>query len=244
MNKILSASILLILLKSAFADSFLTLNTNNLPPQFQAFYDVHKKGLKMGEMDVKLIKNSDNVVYESITHSVGLAALFTDEEKMIDRAVLVPVDGRYRTLEFSHTVIGGKKNRDEKYKFDWNSNIASINYKGSDFFIKIPDNTFDNFSTQLLLMRKPEIVNSENSYPVISKGRLKNYTYKNEGKEFIETKLGKLTSYKFIRKKENEKKTTYIGWYAESLNYLPVRLDKYENGKLDLSIKIKAVKWK
>ena len=34
-----------------------------------------------------------------------------------------------------------------------------------------------------------------------------------------------------MREKNNEKKTTYLAWYAESLNYIPVRLDKIENGE-------------
>ena len=46
-----------------------------------------------------------------------------------------------------------------------------------------------------------------------------------------------------MRKKDNDKKTTYLGWYAEKLNYIPVKLDKFENGKLDVSIQITGVKW-
>ena len=46
-----------------------------------------------------------------------------------------------------------------------------------------------------------------------------------------------------MRRKDNDKKTTYYGWYAEKLNYIPVKLDKYENGKLDVSMQITDIKW-
>ena len=38
------------------------------------------------------------------------------------------------------------------------------------------------------------------------------------------------------------RKTKYLGWYAEKLNYIPVKLDKFENGKLDISIQITGCK--
>ena len=123
------------------------------------------------------------------------------------------------------------------------NNIASIQYKDKNSSLDIPANTYDNFSIQLLLMRKPAHKNNENSYSVISKGRLKSYVYRFESLEEIKTKLGNLYANKFVRKKDNDKKTTYLGWYAEALHYIPVRLDKFENGKLDLSIQITDITW-
>jgi hypothetical protein len=55
--------------------------------------------------------------------------------------------------------------------------------------------------------------------------------------------VGKLNATKYVRRKDNDKKTTYFGWYAEKMNYIPIKLDKFENGKLDISIKITSIKW-
>ena len=194
-------------------------------------------------MEASLKKNGREIIYESITHPAGLASLFTDVDKITDRAILKLIDNNYRTIEFTHKFTGGKKNRNEHYKIDWDKNKVTITYKDISSVLDIPANTFDNFSNQLLLMRTPDYKNIEKTYPVISKGRLKNYVYKRESKENIETKLGKLNSYKYVREKDNDKKTTYIGWYAESLHYIPIRLDKFENGKLDLSIQITSITW-
>ena len=96
------------------------------------------------------------------------------------------------------------------------------------------------------MRESPQVSGNDDSkltYSVISKGRLKQYEYQQENSELVSTKLGDFDSNKYVRKKDNDKKTTYLGWYADKLNYLPVKLDKYENGKLDVSVQITAIKW-
>lgn len=243
MKQIIFLFILFFSHQLSLANTVTILNEDNLPPEFKATYDVHKKGFRVGKMAVTLKKNGRELIYESITNPVGLASLFANEDQITDRAVLKLIDDNYRTIKFTHKVTGGKKYRNEHYVFDWDMNKVAITYKDRNSILDIPVNTFDNFSTQLLLMRAPDYKNIESTYSVISKGRLKNYVYKRVSKEEIETKLGKLKSNKYIRIKDNDKKTTYLGWYSESLHYLPVRLEKVENGKLDLSIQITSITW-
>ena len=219
------------------------LNESNLPPEFEASYNVHKGNVRVGKMVVSLKKNGDELIYESITKPVGVAALFLGDQSSNDRAVLKLIDGNYRAMEFTHILKNSDKDRNEHYIFDWANQKASVTYKKENKVLDILENTFDNYSAQLLLMRKPDIENTSNTYSVISKGRLKEYTYNLEAAELIESKVGKFNAHKYVRKKDNDKKTTYFGWYAEKLNYLPLKLDKFENGKLDVSIQITEVKW-
>jgi len=172
-----------------------------------------------------------------------MAALFLGDQSSNDRAVLKLSDDNYRTVEFTHVMKNSDKNRDEHYIFDWANQKASVTYKKENKELDILENTFDNYSAQLLLMREPNREISTHTYSVISKGRLKEYTYELQANELVETKAGKFDAAKYVRKKDNDKKTTYFGWYAEKLNYLPVKLDKFENGKLDVSIQLKGVKW-
>ncbi len=219
------------------------LNNDNVPPQFEATYNIFKGGMRVGKMQVVLKKDANHIIYESTTHPVGLAAVFLGQQEVIDRAKLLHKDGHYHAVEFKHEVKGSKKNRNEYYLFDWSNRKANVQYKNRQNSLDIPPHTFDNFSMQLLLMREPNSENAVNIYSVISKGRLKEYVYKHDKKETIETKLGKLNTNKYVRTKDNEKKTTYLGWYAEDLHYIPVKLDKIENGNLDVSIQISKIKW-
>lgn len=231
----------------AWSDSTSILTNENLPPEFEASYEIYKGSLRVGEMQVSLKKVGEELIYQSKTKPVGMAALFLGDQTINDRAVLRQIDNSYRTIEFRHEMNDKKKNRNEHYLFDWDNNKASVKYKDESKTLDITEHTFDNYSAQLLLMR--EFIhesNNENakfSYSVISKGRLKQYEYQQQETELITTKLGEFDSNKFVRKKDNDKKTTYFGWYAEKLNYIPVKLDKFENDKLDVSVQITAIKW-
>ena len=231
------------LIQSVAANPAYILNDNTLPPEFEASYDVHKGSMRVGKMDVSLKKVNDELIYESITKPVGMAALFLGSQVVTDRAVLKLINNQYHSIEFKHEMKNSDKNRNEHYIFDWDNKKAVVKYKDRENEIELKDYTFDNYSAQLLLMRKPANENDTNRYSVISKGRLKEYAYQLENNEIIETKTGKYDTHKLVRKKDNDKKTTYYSWYAEKLNYIPVKLDKYENGKLDISIRITDVKW-
>ncbi len=244
MKKILFIVIVSVLLiQSVAASPTYILNDSTLPPEFEAIYDVHKGSMRVGKMDVSLKKVNGELIYESITKPVGMAALFLGDQIVTDRAVLKLINNQYHTIEFKHEMKNSDKNRNEHYIFDWDNKRAVVKYKDRKNEIELQDYTFDNYSAQLLLMRKPDQEKVTNLYSVISKGKLKEYSYQLENNEVIETKAGKYDAHKLVRKKDNDKKTTYYSWYAEKLNYLPVKLDKYENGKLDISIRITEVKW-
>ncbi len=229
--------------QTAHADPASILNASNLPPEFEANYDVHKGSLRVGKMEVSLKKVGNELIYQSTTKPVGMAAFFLGDQVITDRTVLKLIDDRYHPIEFKHEMKNSDKNRNEFYSFDWENNKASIEYRDKKNQIDIPKYTFDNYSVQLLLMRKPNGESNNTVYSVISKGRLKEYNYQREKNEFVTTKVGKFDTNKFVRRKDNDKKTTYYGWYAEKLNYIPVKLDKFENGKLDVSIQLTSVEW-
>ena len=249
MKKLFISLVLVVLLPyaswaSSDADNTSSILTDsNLPPEFEASYDIYKSSMRVGKMQVSLKMVGDELIYESKTKPVGMAALFLGDQTINDRAILKKINDIYRTVEFKHEMQDKKKNRNEHYIFDWDKHQASVKYKDESKVLDIPEHTFDNYSAQLLLMREPTTENSTITYSVISKGRLKEYQYQLESTEKINTKVGNFSANKFVRKKDNDKKTTYLGWYAEKLNYLPVKLDKFEHGKLDVSVQITGVKW-
>ncbi len=242
-SSIYAVVIFFLFTNTSWSNPALILNDENLPPEFEASYDVRKGSMRVGKMKVSLRQIGDELIYESITIPVGMAALFLGKQEITDRAVLKIFENSYRSSEFKHEIKGSDKNRNEHYIFDWDKNKANVQYKDRNNTLDISPYTFDNFSVQLLLMRKPNVEITAFTYTVISKGRLKDYTYKLEPNESIKTKLGNFSANKFVRKKDDEKKTTYLGWYAESLHYIPVKLDKIENGKIDISIQITEISW-
>jgi hypothetical protein len=234
---------LLVLSQSVWSNPSSILNTENVPPEFEADYDVYKGSMRVGKMSVVLKKIGDELVYESKAKPTGIAAFFLGDQNVSDRAVLKLNNGNYQSKEFKHVMNNSGEDRDEHYLFDWENKKVTVDYKEKDGVLNLPDNTYDVFSAQLLLMRKPDKMNAEHTYSILTKGKLREHTYQLEKQEIVQTKLGNINANKYVRTEDNKKKTTYMGWYAEKLNHIPVKLDKYENGKLDISIQLTSIKW-
>lgn len=220
-----------------------TLTTQELPPEFEAVYEVRKGDIAVGEMQLSLKKQDGKLVYESRTYPVGIAAFFLGQQVATYRTILEKTEGRYRAVEFEYEVQGTDKDRNEQYIFDWNNHSALSRYKGRTRTLEITAHTLDRFSVQLMLMRKPDAGINRYACPVVSRGHLKEYVYELKSRQSIQTTLGNLFAHKYVREKNDRKGTRYTEWYAESLHYIPVRSDKTRNGKTEISARITKVHW-
>ena len=214
-----------------------------LPPEFEAVYEVRKGDIAVGEMQLSLRKQDDKLVYESRTYPVGIAALLLGPQIATYRAILERAENHYRTIKFEYEVQGNDKDHNELYTFDWDSHTVHSRYKGRNSILAISPHTFDRFSVQLLLMRKPDSGITRYTCRVISRGNLKEYMYRLEPPQPVQTQLGSFSAHKYIREKNDKKGTRYTEWYAEALYYIPVRSDKTSNGKTEISARITEVHW-
>lgn len=218
------------------------LRAQDLPPEFEAVYEVRKANLG-AEMRLSFRKGDNRLVYESRISPVGIAALIVGNQEALYRAVFEKTGDRYLPVEFRHEVTGENTKLNEHYAFDWNGHTAQVRYKDKTSILKIPPHTFDTFSMQLFMMRKPAAGNSDRTCSIISRGRLANLEYGLEPDLRIKTKLGSLAVNKVVRKKSGGKNTTYTEWYAESLHYIPVRSEKSRDGKTEFSAHITELRW-
>lgn len=219
------------------------LATAELPPEFEAIYEVRKGEITVAKMRLSLRRQEGRLVYESRTSPVGIAAFFLGSKVATYRTVLERTEDRYRAIEFEYEVHGAKKDRNEQYVFDWSTHTVHTRYKGETNTLAIAPDTLDRFSVQLLLMREPDAGILRYTCPVVSRGRLKEYVYELEPHQPVQTRLGSFSAHKYVREKNDGKGTRYTEWYAESLHYIPVRSDKTLNGKPEISARITEVRW-
>lgn len=219
------------------------LRVQDLPPEFEAVYEVRKANFPVAEMRLSLRKGDNRLVYESRTSPVGIAAAIVGDQGALYRTVFEKTGDRYLPVEFRHEVTGENTKLNEHYAFDWNKHTAQVQYKDKTSILKIPPHTFDSFSLQLFMMRKPAPGNSDRTCSVISRGRLTNQEYGLEPDLRIKTRLGSLAVNKVVRKKPDSRNTTYTEWYAESLHYIPVRSEKSRDGKTEVSAHITELRW-
>ena len=120
--------------------------------------------------------------------------------------------------------------REENQLFDWPNTLLRYTKKGQSSDIPIIVGTLDITTHKLQLRRDLQAGAAIFSYPVISRKKLKQYTYEIVGSEVLETALGPLNTVKMQRVAAGEKRQTTI-WFAADWHYMIVKLMRIEDGE-------------
>lgn len=120
--------------------------------------------------------------------------------------------------------------REENQLFDWPNTLVRYTKKGQSSEIPIIVGTLDITTHKLQLRRDLQAGAAIFSYPVISRKKLKQYTYEIVGSEVLETALGPLNTVKMQRVSAGEKRQTTI-WFAADWHYMIVKLMRIEDGE-------------
>jgi hypothetical protein len=138
------------------------------------------------------------------------------------------VAGRFRPDQYRH-----RRSNDEQrtltVAFDWASGQAAIDSADRPWTMQIPPAAQDKLAVLLALRADLAAEAAELSYPVADGGRLKTYRYARAGTEEVALAGGSWTSVLLTRVKD-EGEIDYRLWLAPELDYLPVRVERSENG--------------
>ena len=145
-------------------------------------------------------------------------ALFSVSEKQ----QIIPQEYRYQ-----RSLIGIK--RSESQIFNWPNKTVVYSKDGNTKSVAIDPGLLDIITHKLQLRRDLQSGKEILSYPVISRGKLKQYVYQVVASEVLETTIGPLNTVKVQRVREDGKRQTII-WLATDWDYLAVRLEQKENG--------------
>jgi hypothetical protein len=232
------------LVTSIVAGPFLSAAAGERLPDFSARYTIRKAGLNVIRTTFTLKRGPGTIEYRSAAEPIGIASWFFGDHRIYELSLLKRVDEKVIPLEYRYIHKGSDENRNEHYVYDWDTQRAQVNYRGEQKTLKIPVGTLDNFSLQLALIQDAGEGREKMTYPVISKGELKTYTFINLGTETVETRLGDFEAIGLERRKDDENNTTYTTWYAPELHYLPVKLENREQGDVVLNLTLEEVEWR
>ena len=167
----------------------------------------------------------DNGQYQEILEAKGALGKVT-ERALYDISndyQIVPIEYSYR-----RSLIGIK--RTEKLLFDWSNSLATYSKGKKKQFIDIQPGYMDSMSHKLQLRWDLAAQKEPLTYTVISREKLKQYTYELVGNEVINTAIGPLNTTVIQRVEEQESKSTKV-WLATDWDYVMVRLQKMEQGE-------------
>ncbi|MDA9877369.1 DUF3108 domain-containing protein [bacterium] len=154
----------------------------------------------------------------NILGKIDEQALFSVSEKR----QIIPQEYSYQ-----RSLIGIK--RSESQIFNWPNKTVEYSKDGKTKSVAIDPGLLDIITHKLQLRRDLQSGKEILSYPVISRGKLKQYVYQVVASEVLETAIGPLNTVKVQRVREDGKRQTII-WLATDWDYLAVRLEQKENG--------------
>jgi hypothetical protein len=201
---------------------FTTMTYGNPLSSYTATY-----GAELNGMDIKAthrLEQLDSGQYRETLKARNLLGNI-DEQALFSISSdqqIIPLEYKYR-----RSLIGIK--RAESQSFDWPNKTVTYSKGDKTESIAINVGLFDIITHKLQLRRDLQAGKEILSYPVISRGKLKQYTYKIIGHEVLSAPLGPLNTVKVQRVRKDNKRQTTI-WLATDWDFLLVGLEQKENG--------------
>ena len=199
--------------------------------RYKADYHYNAGMLLSANMERRLSRNPDgSYTFASKMEATGLLALLLSDN-IEESSVWALVDGRPRPLKYQyhHT---GRKQGDERHAvldFDWKKGVVTNRINDDPWTMKVPTGAQDKLLYQYTLMRDLQAGRTAFAYDIADGGELKNFRFERAGTETITTPLGSLQTVKLQRLHGSRRD---VIWCAVALDYLPVRIEQYKDGKV------------
>ena len=223
------------------AVSLLPCSVFSLPLEYSASYEIEKYGMVIAESNYTLKHENNGVRLKQHTKTVGLAALL--KNGTVDESSFLSVqNGNLLLTEFSYRQEpSDNTNRNIQIKIDWLQSEKKLLGKvsgtayGKKLELQVDKPVWDTNSYQIPLMLNTKEKNEPQQYSMMFKGQFKDYTFITHGTEDIEVSGRTIHTIKTERIGSSNKSPLYL-WLAPGLNNLPVKMEKWKNGKLQLTL--------
>ena len=125
---------------------------NNIPSFFTVNYKLYSNDTKIGLMERKFYKNTNNdYVFSSESKTTGLISLFR-KDHIIEISNWYFINSTIAPLNYTYQHTGGKKNRDVEIKFNWNERQIINRVNDSVWHMKTQTGILDKLLYQLVIM--------------------------------------------------------------------------------------------
>jgi len=210
-------------------------------PEFTAVYDARMNGMRIAEASFSLrrLGNGDYVYQRKLT-SVGVASFFgkkvstaTSRWRFINNWIQV--------LEYQTSNEDGDADDNLHLIFNWKTALVENVSTADPWQTKMPTGTLDKLVMQLALLFELRDGSTEFQYPVAHEGRIKQYRFKQTGKEKIELPMGEYNTLVVERLDDDRDKTRI--WSVPELNYFPVRFHEHKKSGTEKELSLRKLEF-
>ena len=219
-----------------------------LPLEYSASYNIEKFGMVVAKSHYSLKHENNGVRMTQHTETSGLAALLRSDT-LDENSFLSVQNDQLLLTEFSYRQKSpDKKNRNIQLKIDWiqsdNKLLGKVSGTayGKKLELKVDKPVWDTSSYQIPLMLNTKEKTEPQQYTMMVKGSFKTYSFITHGAEEIEVNGHTIKTIKTQRDGSANKNPIYI-WLAPELNNLPVKVEKWKNEKLQLTLLLDQAKF-
>lgn len=206
-----------------------------LPPH-RAEYLLTRDGLPVADMVMELrltpdggyTYRADTRPHKAIELMMSLSADIGSGTRLEEVSSGRVVAGRFRPDQYRYR----RDNNDRRtltLSFDWAAGQAAIASEERPWTMKVPADAQDKLAVLLDLRTDLAAGQGHLSYPVADGGRLKTYRYTHAGREDVGIAAG-VWSCLVLNRTKDQGDIDYRLWLAPALDYLPVRVERTENG--------------
>ncbi len=228
-------------LASALTPGPLATAADGLPvAPYQAHYEVYASGFSIGEAVVTLTATGAGAYrMTSDVRPNGLVALLASGR--IREQVSGEIrDGAVRPSQYERLLDTGRKSDHMQLRFDWSAGQVQARNNADQATLPLAPGVVDPLSLQLVVMADLQRGQVPGQYSLVDRNEIKTYQIRNQGREVLETPLGKLNTVLINQYTPGKTRMTTF-WVAPDLQYLPVRIMQEKKGKEDLRMEIRAV---
>lgn len=200
-----------------------------LPESFNVVYTVSVRGITAGSAEIGYQRlGEDRYLYSSITKPSGLVGLFRNTVVQETSRGLITESGfRPEVYQYRKT---GDKERYAELRFDWEAGQVVNDVENKPWRMAIDPGVTDRLVAQLQLMWSLSRKHNDKTLSVADGGKLRTFTIRVEGRETIDTPMGRFETVKITRSSEDGKYVTTF-WCAPALSYLVVKGQHNEKGE-------------
>ncbi len=219
----------------------------SLPNAFQARYELEKFGTVIAEMQLSLTQQSNHIIYQSNVDAKGILAMISNDT-INERSLLEINNKRVQLINYDYN--REKRPKDTQHYQLKNANDGNIMISGlyakQNILLYHSAPVWDKQSVQLALMSDVSAdtdLNTTYTYNIIDNGKIKYYQFEYIANETLRIGKKRYQTLKIKRQHDKNNKRVSYFWLATELSNLPVKIEQYKQGKLNLSMQLKKFKW-
>jgi len=204
-----------------------------LPKPFTAVYEVSYRGMRAGQLTLKLSRDdaSGRYTYQTTADPSMLARFFISSAALERSVMEIGPDG-VRPIEWQFEDGKSSTAKDGHLKFDWARNLASGDIEGEKIELPLEPGLQDRLSIQIDVVTSLLRGKEPGTIPLIDDNRIKRYKYVKKETTTVDTQLGKLDAVVYESSREGSDRQSRF-WMIPSMEYVAARAEQIRKGKVE-----------